>query len=365
MHQSAQYVTHSVSQSSIPATIKTAGMALLVVGSLTTLNGCQKAPTKSQEKATGSASASTGTTLLNVSYDVSRELYKEYNPIFASQQKQKIDIQQSHGGSSKQALSVANGLKADVVTMNQSSDIELLVKKGLVDKNWQQAFPNNAVPYTSTMVLLVRQNNPKQIKDWDDLAKSGVSVVIANPKTSGTARYGFLGAYGYGLHHFNNDENKTKALVHQILSNVAVYDSGARAATTSFVQREMGDVLITTENEAQITKKEFADKHLQIVYPSYSVQINNPVAVVKTVTEQKGTTNLANAYLKGLWDTPAQEIIAKNYLRPVDKAVLAKYQSQFPAITTFEPNQTFGSWDTIMTKFFKDGAIFDELAVKK
>ena len=249
--------------------------------------------------------------------------------------------------------------------MNQTSDIELLVKKGLVDKNWQQAFPNNAVPYTSTMVLLVRNNNPKQIKDWDDLAKPGVSIVIANPKTSGTARYGFLGAYGYGLHHFNNDEAKTKTLVKQILSNVAVYDSGARAATTSFLQREIGDVLITTENEAQITKKEFADKNLQIVYPSYSVKISNPVAVVNAVTEQKGTTELAKAYLKGLWDTPAQEIMAKNYLRPVDAATLAKYQSQFPAIATFEPNQVFGSWDEIMSKFFKDGAIFDQLAVKK
>ena len=339
-----------------------AGISVMAVASLT---ACQKAPSKNDSAASASATNGNGVSLLNVSYDVSRELYKEYNPIFTGQQKQAVTIQQSHGGSSKQALSVANGLKADVVTMNQTSDIELLVKKGLVDKNWQQAFPNNAVPYTSTMVLLVRNNNPKQIKDWDDLAKPGVSIVIANPKTSGTARYGFLGAYGYGLHHFNNDEAKTKALVKQILSNVAVYDSGARAATTSFLQREIGDVLITTENEAQITKKEFADKQLQIVYPSYSVKINNPVAVVNAVTEQKGTTELAKAYLKGLWDTPAQEIMAKNYLRPVDAAILAKYQSQFPAIATFEPNQVFGSWDEIMSKFFKDGAIFDQLAVKK
>lgn len=345
--------------------IKLLGISLLAFSSVSLISGCQKAPAKADEQASASSTKNDATTLLNVSYDVSRDLYKAYNPIFANQQKQKVDIQQSHGGSSKQALSVANGLKADVVTMNQSSDIELLVKKGLVDKNWQQALPNNAVPYTSTMILLVRENNPKQIKDWDDLAKAGVSVVVANPKTSGTARYAFLGAYGYGLHHFNNDETKTKALVHQILSNVAVYDSGARGATTSFVQREMGDVLITTENEAQITKKEFADKHLQIVYPSYSVKINNPVAVVKSVTEQKGTTALAQAYLKGLWDTPAQEIIAKNYLRPVDTAVFSKYQTQFPVITTFEPNDVFGSWDEIMTKFFKDGAIFDQLAVKK
>lgn len=343
----------------------TFALGSVAIIALTSLPACQKAPATSHENASASTTNSQGTSLLNVSYDVSRELYKAYNPIFIGQQKQKIDIQQSHGGSSKQALSVANGLKADVVTMNQTSDIELLVKKGLVDKNWQQAFPNNAVPYTSTMVLLVRENNPKHIKDWDDLAKTGVSIVIANPKTSGTARYGFLGAYGYGLHHFNNDEAKTNALVHQILSNVAVYDSGARAATTSFLQREIGDVLITTENEAQLTKKEFADKHLQIIYPSYSVKINNPVAVVNTVTEQKGTTELAKAYLKGLWDAPAQEIIAKNYLRPVDPAILAKYQNQFPTITTFDPNQTLGSWDTIMTKFFKDGALFDQLAVKK
>lgn len=327
------------------------------------LTACQKAPPKSDSQAAaGSAPSGDAHQLLNVSYDVSRELYKAYNPIFVSQQKQPIEIQQSHGGSSKQALSVANGLKADVVTMNQSSDVELLVKKGLVDKNWQQAFPNNAVPYTSTMVLLVRANNPKHIKDWQDLANTGVGVVIANPKTSGTARYGFLGAYGYGLHHFNNDENKTQDMVRRILANVAVYDSGARAATTSFVEREIGDVLITTENEAQLSKRQFADKNLQIVYPSYSIQIDNPVAVVKAVTDKKGTTALATAYLKGLWDAPAQEIIAKNNLRPVDKAILAKYQNQFPAITTFEPTQVFGNWDTIMSKFFKDGATFDQLA---
>lgn len=357
--QNNQLFTHTQSKCKIFVLV---GISVMAVTGLT---ACQKAPAKNDNTASASASSSNGVSLLNVSYDVSRELYKAYNPIFTIQQKQAVTIQQSHGGSSKQALNVANGLKADVVTMNQTSDIELLVKKGLVDKNWQQAFPNNAVPYTSTMVLLVRDNNPKQIKDWDDLAKPGVSIVIANPKTSGTARYGFLGAYGYGLHHFNNDEKKTKDLVRQILGNVAVYDSGARAATTSFLQRNIGDALITTENEAQITKKEFADKHLQIIYPSYSVKINNPVAVVNAVTDQKGTTELAKAYLKGLWDAPAQEIIAKNYLRPVDAAILAKYQSQFPAITTFDPNQTFGSWDDIMTKFFKDGAIFDQLAVRK
>lgn len=356
-------------------TLTNIGRVGIMLGIGVVMASCARAPSQTQAANSAAASsphnsaASQGEQhILNVSYDVSRELYKQYNPIFsdtyAKAHQQTITVQQSHGGSSKQALSVVNGLQADVVTMNQASDIELLVTKGLVKSNWQQALPNHAVPYTSTMVFLVRRGNPKQIADWQDLAKANVGVVMANPKTSGTARYAFLGAYGYGLHHFNQDTAKTDAMVKQLLGNVVTFDNGARAATTTFVQRGLGDVLITAENEAHIAKRDFAAENLQIVYPSYSIRIDNPVAVVDAVTGKKGTTAAAQAYLTGLWQPAAQEIIAKNYLRPVDAKVLTKYQNQFPAIDTFEPTQVFGDWETIMTKFFKDGALFDQLSVK-
>lgn len=351
----------------------------IILSGMMVLGGCARAPSQQANQQANQQASTLDTTakntsqdktdsavLLNVSYDVSRDLYKQYNPQFtqsyANQFGKTLTIQQSHGGSSKQALSVVNGLQADVVTMNQDSDIELLVKKGLVASNWQQAFPNQAVPYTSTIVFLVRADNPKGIQDWPDLGKSGIGVVMANPKTSGTARYAFLGAYGFGLHQFNQDEKATQSLVKNILGNVVTFDNGARAATTTFVQRGMGDVLITTENEAQIAKRDFTANNLQIIYPSYSIRINNPVAVVKAVTDRKGTTAAANAYLSGLWEPKAQEIMAQNYLRPVDSQVLSKYQAQFPTLNMFEPTQVFVSWDNIMGKFFKDGALFDQLA---
>ncbi|WP_413786674.1 sulfate ABC transporter substrate-binding protein [Psychrobacter sp. Pi2-51] len=317
-----------------------------------------------------SASAQKDISLLNVSYDVSRDFYKDYNALFsANYQKEnpdsKIDINQSHGGSSKQALSVANGLQADVVTFNQESDMNLLVEKGLVAADWQQALPNNAVPYTSTMVLLVRNGNPKNIQDWSDLARNGVDVVIPNPKTSGTARYAFLGAYGYGLHQFKESvENHTKTddFIKKLLANVVTYDNGARAATTSFTQRGLGDVLITTENEAHLAVKQFAKGKVDIVYPSYSIVIKNPVAVVTAVTEKGGKTEAATAYLKGLWDTPAQELMAQMYMRPSNEQVLAAHKDTLPDIDTFEPVEVFGSWAQIMDTFFVDGGRFDQLA---
>lgn len=236
------------------------------------LVGCSRAPTQ-QNQGNGSAAASTSTgraassnpnslKLLNVSYDVARDFYKDYNPIFVKDFESKnagksIEISQSHGGSSKQALSVANGLQADVVSMNQVSDIEMLVKKGLVAQDWAKQFPNNAVPYTSSIVFLVRKDNPKAIKDWSDLTKNGVQIVLANPKTTGNGRYAFLGAYGYGLHAFNNDDAKTKDFVKQLLKNVPVYENGGRAATTTFLQRQIGDVLVTFENEANLAVKQF------------------------------------------------------------------------------------------------------------
>ncbi|MGM8885552.1 sulfate ABC transporter substrate-binding protein [Psychrobacter sp. 1U2] len=312
-------------------------------------------------------SAAQDISLLNVSYDVSRDFYKDYNDLFAkSYQKQHpnstVKINQSHGGSSKQALSVANGLQADVVTLNQESDMELLVKKGLVATDWQQALPNQAVPYTSTVVLLVRAGNPKNIQDWQDLERTDVEVVMPNPKTSGTARYAFLGAYGYGLQHFKETPEKapqTDSFIKRLLANVVTYDNGARAATTSFTQRQLGDVLITTENEARLVAQKYAKGQVDIVYPSYSIIINNPVAVVKA---KKGSTKAANTYLKELWSAPAQELIATMYLRPSDQTILQAHRSTLPVIDTFEPTEVFGSWDKIMALFFVEGGRFDKLA---
>lgn len=316
------------------------------------------------------ASTAQDISLLNVSYDVSRDFYKEYNELFKdSHQAQypdsKVKINQSHGGSSKQALSVANGLQADVVTLNQESDMQLLVKKGLVATDWQQALPNKAVPYTSTVVLLVRTGNPKNIQDWQDLGRTDVEVVMPNPKTSGTARYAFLGAYGYGLQHFKETLDtapQTDNFIKRLLANVVTYDNGARAATTSFTQRGLGDVLITTENEARLVAQKHAKGQVDIVYPSYSITINNPVAVVTAVTDKKGSTKSANIYLKELWSAPAQELIAKMYLRPSDQTVLKAHQSTLPVIDTFEPTEVFGSWDKIMALFFVEDGRFDQLA---
>ena len=311
--------------------------------------------------------------LLNVSYDVSRDFYKDYNALFTADYQKlhpdsQVQINQSHGGSSKQALSVANGLQADVVTLNQQSDMNLLVDKGLVSKDWQQALPNNAVPYTSTMVLLVRKDNPKNIQDWQDLARSDIKIVMPNPKTSGTARYAFLGAYGYGLKHYKETPQaatQTDSFMQQLLANVVTYDNGARAATTSFTQRGLGDVLITTENEAHIVASKFSKGQVDIVYPSYSITVNNPVAVVNAVTEKNGHTIAATTYLKSLWDKPAQELMAQMYLRPSDTEVLAAHKDTLIDIETFEPTEIFGSWQQIMDTYFKDGGVFDQLAVKQ
>ncbi|WP_296404887.1 sulfate ABC transporter substrate-binding protein [Psychrobacter sp.] len=308
--------------------------------------------------------------LLNVSYDISRDFYKEYNPLFVKHYKAEhpdsnIVISQSHGGSSKQALSVANGLQADVVTMNQVSDIELLQKKGLVANDWSKSFANDSVPFSSTTVFLVREGNPKQIKDWDDLAKPGVQIVIANPKVSGSGRYSFLGAYGYGLHKFNNDEAQTQAFMKKLLGNVKVYESGGRSATTTFAQRNMGDVLITFENEANLTANKFDKGQVQIVYPSYTIESETPVAVVNKVTDKKGTTQASTEYLKYLWSDEAQKLAATLYFRPSNETILAANSNKLPAIETFRANDVFGSWDDIMTKFFKEGGVFDQLSLNK
>lgn len=302
-------------------------------------------------------------TLLNVSYDVARDFYKDFNPLFTNNhQNDDITIQMSHGGSSKQALSVANGLQADVVTMNQASDVEMLVDKGLVSSDWRSQFPNDAVPYTSAIVFLVRDGNPKGIKDWSDLTKEGVEIVLANPKTTGNGRYAFLGAYGYGLHRFNNDKDKTNAFVKDILQNVPVYENGGRAATTTFLQRGIGDVLITFENEANMAASQFGQGQVSIVYPSHTVAATNPVAVVSKITEQRGTTDKAKTYLNYLWSDDAQQLAADLYLRPSNAEILAKNHDKLPKLNTFNPRDVFGEWRVIMDTYFKDGGVFDQVA---
>ena len=333
------------------------------------MTGCSNSEkTEPTANAEGTPAAAENIELLNVSYDVARDFYKGYNPLFIEHYKAEnpnsnISVNQSHGGSSKQALSVANGLQADVATMNQGSDIELLEKKGLVEADWESKFPDNAVPFTSTIVFLVRKDNPKGITDWADLTKDGVEIVMANPKVTGNGRYAFLGAYGYGLNAFNKDEAKTKSYVKDVLKNVKVYESGGRAATTTFVQRGIGDVLVTFENEANLAATDFGAGKVDIVYPKYSIKSESPVAIVKTVTDKKGTTAAAKAYLDYLWSEPAQQLAADLYLRPSVKSVLDKNGDKLPPIETFRPNDTFGSWDDIMGNFFSDGGVFDQLAV--
>lgn len=332
------------------------------------LSACGGQTNNANTPSSGSNAATNNgsTTLLNVSYDVTRDFYKEYNPLFVkhyqTQQPQaKIDIQQSHGGSSKQAMSVANGLAADVVTMNQTSDIELLQKKQLVANDWQQAFPNQAMPFSSVTVLIVKKGNPKNIRDWSDLAKDGVQIVVANPKTSGNGRYGFLAAYGDALKQNNGNHEAAKTFIKKMLANVAVLDAGGRGATTTFTQRGIGDVLINPENEAHTILKQFGSDQFEIVYPKYTITTEAPVAVVNSVTDKKGSTPIAREYLNYLWSNEVQQLVADFYFRPSKDDIRAKYADRFPAVTTFRANDVFGSWDDIMKTYFADGGVFDQL----
>lgn len=348
-------------------------LTLAAVAATVALTACspkEETTASSNASAPAAAADGKGVKLLNVSYDVSRDFYKEFNPLFVKAYQEthpgaEISVQQSHGGSSKQALSVANGLAADIVTMNQTSDIEMLQQKGLVKSDWAQRLPDHAIPFTSTTVFLVRKGNPKQIKDWSDLAKDGVQIVLANPKTTGNGRYAFLGAYGYGLKANNGDEAKTNEFVAALLKNAPVFENGGRAATTTFSQRNIGDVLVTFENEANHVSKKLTQDQFEIVYPSYTVLSESPVAVVDSVVEKKGTGEAAKAYLEYLWSEPAQELAASLYLRPRNADVLAKYQADFPAMETFTPNEKFGTWESIMKKFFADGGLVDQLSPKK
>jgi len=306
-------------------------------------------------------------TLLNVSYDVARELYKDINPAFAAAYKKStgvdVTIKQSHGGSSKQARAVADGLEASVVTMNQANDIDMLADRGLVVQDWARKFPNNAAPAYSTMVYLVRKGNPKAIKDWNDLAKPGVAVVIPNPKTAGNGRYTYLAAWGSVLKKGGN-EAQARELVGKIFKNVPVLDGGGRAATTTFTQRNIGDVLVTFENEVNLVRAEFGGD-FEVVYPSSSILAESPVAVVDKVVDKKGIRKEATAYLNFLYTDAGQEIIAKHYLRPRSDAVFKKYAANFKPISLFTVDEVFGGWRAAQKKHFDDGGEFDKIYSSK
>jgi sulfate transport system substrate-binding protein len=311
-----------------------------------------------------SSPAFAATTLLNVSYDVARELYKEINPAFQKSWKaqagEDLTINQSHGGSSKQARSVLDGLEADVVTMNQSSDIDVLATRGkLIPADWAKRLPNNAAPTTSVTVILVRKGNPKGIKDWPDLAKAGTSVVIPNPKITGNGRYTYVAAWGSAIK-AGGTPAQARELVQKIFANVPVFDGGGRAATTTFAQRNIGDALATFESEVNLIKSEFGD-HFDVVYPKSTILAENPVSVVDKVVDKKGTRKQAEAYLKFLWTDEAQEIAAKHQLRPRSPALLAKYAKDFPKVATFTIDEVFGGWTQAQKEHFDDGAIYDQV----
>ncbi|MGZ8153082.1 MAG: sulfate ABC transporter substrate-binding protein [Methylovulum sp.] len=304
-------------------------------------------------------------TLLNVSYDPTRELYKEYNQAFTSYWKTKtgedIKIQQSHGGGGKQARAVLDGLEADVVTLAVAFDIDQLYSKArLIPENWQSQLPNNSSPYTSTIVFVVRKGNPQKIKDWNDLTRTGVSVVTPNPKTSGGARWNYLAAWAYALKHNGNSEQAAKEFIGKLFKNAAVLDTGARGSTTSFAEREIGDVLITWENEAYLVLKEFGGDKYEVVTPSFSILAEPPVTVIEKVARKNGNLDVATDYLKYLYSKEAQEIVAKNYYRPTDKEIAAKYARQFPSLELVTIAQ-LGGWKDAQTRHFADEGVFDQI----
>ncbi|MBF8643522.1 MULTISPECIES: sulfate ABC transporter substrate-binding protein [Pseudomonas] len=303
--------------------------------------------------------------LLNVSYDVMRDFYKEYNPAFQKHWKethdQNITIQMSHGGSSKQARAVIDGLPADVITMNQATDINALADNGgLIPKNWAERLPNNSAPFTSATVFIVRKGNPKGIKDWPDLVKEGTEVIIPNPKVTGNGRYSYLSAWGYVLK-TGGDEAKAKAFVGELFKHVPVLDTGGRAATTTFMQNQIGDVLLTFENEAEMIAREFGRGNFEVIYPSVSAEAEPPVTVVDKVVDKKGSREVAEGYLKYLWSEEGQRIAADNYLRPRNVEILAQYQDRFPKVDFFSVEQLFGDWRTVQKTHFADGGVFDQI----
>lgn len=338
-------------------------LSAIILTALFTLVGCGNA-----EKSSGEGDKKSSVELLNVSYDPTRELYQEFNEAFAEYWKEKtgqtVIIQQSHGGSGKQARSVIDGIEADVVTLALAGDIDAIVKgRDVIAEDWQSKFDNNSTPYTSTIVFLVRKGNPKNIQDWDDLIKEDVSVITPNPKTSGGARWNYLAAWAYAEKLYNGDEAKVQDFVKQLFENVEVLDSGARDSTNTFVQREIGDVLIAWENEAYLAIDELGEENFEIVSPSLSILAEPPVALVDKIAEKKGTTEVATEYLKYLYTEVGQEIAAKNYYRPRDPEVLKKYADQFEDIEFVTIDDDFGGWTKAQEIHFSDGGTFDQIYI--
>jgi sulfate/thiosulfate-binding protein len=325
------------------------GFLLLALGFTLTLN-------------TGAAEVK----LLNVSYDVTREFYRDYNQAFADYWKTKtgdtVTVSQSHGGSSKQAQSVLNGLEADVVTMNQPLDIDVLnTSGGLIPANWSSRLPNKSVPYTSTIVFIVRKGNPKNIRNWDDLVQSNVSVVIPNPKTSGNGRYSYLAAWGYALKKSAGDEKQAREFVGKLFANVPVLDTGGRGATTTFAERGIGDVLLTFENEAALIQKQFPDDEFLVVLPPMSILAENPVAWVDRNVQRHHTEAVSRAYLEYLYSDAGQEVAAQFYFRPRNQTVLARYAARYKPVDLFTVDEVAGGWQKAQKVHFADGGIFDQI----
>jgi sulfate/thiosulfate-binding protein len=313
--------------------------------------------------------ASAGNALLNVSYDPTRELYQEVNAAFAKKwqadQHQAVTINQSHGGSGKQARAVIDGLEADVVTLALAYDIDAIAKAGLLPRAWQGRLPQNSCPYTSTIVFLVRAGNPKRIKDWEDLARPGIQVITPNPKTSGGARWNYLAAWGAALKKPGGNDASATALLTSILKNVPILDTGARGATVTFVERGIGDVLIAWENEALFAARQMAKGKVEIVVPSATILAEPPVAVVDRVVAKHNTKDLAQAYLEFLFSAEGQEIAAKHYFRPRDQAIAAKHAADFPGVKTFTIDEAFGGWAKAQAAHFADGGSFDRIMATK
>ena len=318
----------------------------------------------------GAAAQAKDVTLLNVSYDPTREFYVDFNKAFAAHWKARtggnVTIKQSHGGSGKQARSVIDGLEADVVTLALGYDVDELHEKGrLIPADWQKRLPHNSAPYTSTIVFLVRKGNPKGIKDWDDLVKPGVSVITPNPKTSGGARWNYLAAWGYALKKNGGDAKKAEAFVAALLKNVPVLDSGARGSLITFTERGVGDVFLSWENEAFLATKELGPDKFQIVVPSLSILAEPPVTVVDKTVDRRGTREVAQAYLQFLYTPQGQTIAAENYYRPVDPKVAARFDKQFTKVSLFTIDEVFGGWSKAQKTHFADGGVFDQIYTKK
>jgi len=308
-------------------------------------------------------------TLLNVSYDPTRELYQDIDASFPKYWKARtgddLKINASHGGSGAQSRAVQDGLDADVVTLALAYDIDAIANRGLLAKDWQKKFKDNSTPYTSTIVFLVRKGNPKGLHDWSDIANPGVGVVVANPKTSGGARWAYLAAYGWALKQPGATDASARDYIRKVYANVPVLDSGARGSTVTFAQREVGDVLLAWENEAWLSLKEFGADKFDVVYPTTSILAEPPVAIVDKVVDRKGTRAVAQAYLEYLYTPEAQEIEARNFYRPIDPTVAAKYASKFPKLKLFSIDDTFGGWSKAQATHFADGGVFDQIYAKK